>query len=241
MCSVLEGWSKAYLIEVMTLHHIDSGLRRVFLHLHQGARTEHIPGFVTLSDGVSRKLFFRGKRYVCAKCSARHTYSEGCGEQLQENAEETNNTNTQENTTEIQQPTLNKQPQTENTPTANTRQKPDTTISGCNRTNTENQTKQTTKTNNLSTQRDKDERGDENFDISGMLSASQQGDFPLSPCMLTSVIPETQMDREGNNKATPAAKRNTKTMEKNKRKVGSQSRMTQFIDLLPLPQPPMKF
>ena len=76
--------------------HIDSGLRRVFLHLHQGVNPESIPGFITLSDGVSRKLYFRGKKYLCAKCSAKHTYLEGCAEQLpQESVEETNKNTTQ--------------------------------------------------------------------------------------------------------------------------------------------------
>ena len=72
--------------------HIDSGLRRVFLNLHQSVKPEDIPGHVTLSDGVPRKLYFLGERYVCAKRSARHTYLDGCAEGLlQENAEEPNN------------------------------------------------------------------------------------------------------------------------------------------------------
>ena len=222
--------------------HIDSGLRRVFLHLHQNVKPEDIPGYVTLSDGVPRKLFFRGKRYVCAKCSARHTYLEGCAEGLsQENAEEPNNDNTQETTTQKQQTKTNKHPQTENSVTANKQQKPDNTTSGRNRTNTINRTDHMNKTSNLSTHKDKDEKGEEDFNISGVLSASQQGDFPLSPCMLTTIIPETQIDREGNKKATPAAKPNAKPMEKNRRKTGSQSRMTKMIDPLPLCQPPMKF
>ena len=39
----------------------DSGPQRVFLHLHKGVNPEDIPGFVTLSDGVPRKLYSRGK------------------------------------------------------------------------------------------------------------------------------------------------------------------------------------
>ena len=53
--------------------YIDSGLRRVFLHLHQGVISEEIPAYITLSNGVSRKLYFRGEKYVCPKCSAHHT------------------------------------------------------------------------------------------------------------------------------------------------------------------------
>ena len=78
-----------------------------------------------------------------------------------------------------------------------------------------------------------------------MLSASQQGEFPLSPCVLTIVISETpimvieetpisQIDREGN-------KRNIKSMETNKKKVGTQSRMTKMFNPLSLRHPPIKF
>ena len=223
--------------------HIDSGLRRVFLHLHQGVNPESIPGFIALSDGVHRKLYFKGKKYLCAKCSTTHTYLEGCAEQLpQESVEETNKNTTQEKTTNKQQQMTNKQRQTEDTPTATKQQKHNSTISGRDRTTTENATKQTTDTHNVPTNKDNNERGEENLEISGMLSTSQQSDFPLSPCVLTTVIPETpvtigetpisQLDREGNKKAIPAAKHNTKAMDTNRKEKGSQSRRTQLIDPL---------
>ena len=85
---------------------------------------------------------------------------------------------------EKQQPKSNKQPQTENTITVNKRQQPDNTTSGRNRRNTVNRTEQTGRTSNLSTHKDKDKREEEKFNISGMLSASQQGDFPISPCVI---------------------------------------------------------
>ena len=223
--------------------HIDSGLRRVFLHLHQGVNPESIPGFIALSDGVHRKLYFKGKKYLCAKCSTTHTYLEGCAEQLpQESVEETNKNTTQEKTTNKQQQMTNKQRQTEDTPTATKQQKRNSTISGRDRTTTENATKQTTDTHNVPTNKDNNERGEENLEISGMLSTTQQSDFPLSPCVLTTVIPETpvtigetpisQLDREGNKKAIPAAKHNTKAMDTNRKEKGSQSRRTQLIDPL---------
>lgn len=136
----------------------------------------------------------------------------------------------------------NKQRQTEDTPTATKQQKRNSTISGRDRTTTENATKQTTDTQNVPTNKDNNERGEENLEISGMLSTSQQSDFPLSPCVLTTVIPETpvtigetpisQLDREGNKKAIPAAKHNTKAMDTNRKEKGSQSRRTQLIDPL---------
>ena len=227
--------------------HVDSGLRRVFLHLHQGVNPESIPGFITLSDGVYRKLYFKGKRYLCAKCSTTHTYLEGCAEQLpQESVEETNSNTTQEKTTSEQQQMTNTQRQTEDTPTATKQQKHNSTFFGRNRTTTENAFERTTDTNNVPTNKDNNERGEENFEISGMLSASQQSDSPLSPCVLTTVIPETpvivigetptsQIDREGNKKAIPAAKHNTKAMVTNRKEKGSQPRRTQLINPLHLP------
>ena len=240
--------------------HIDSGLRRAFLHLHQNVKPEDIPGHVTLSDGVSRKLYFKGKRYVCAKCSSHHTYLEGCAEQMLEgSAEEPNNNNkmTQENNTEKQQKTVqensNKHPQTNNrsTPTDTAQQKLDSTICGRNRTTTETRTEQITRTDNLSTTEDKEERGEEDFDVAGMQTTSQQGDFPLSPCVLTTVIPESpvmiieetpasQMDREGDNTATPAAKQDKKPMGTNRKQVGTKARATKLIDPLPLHNPRWK-
>ena len=228
--------------------HVDSGFRRVFLHLHQGMNLESIPGFITLSDGVHRKLYFKGKTYLCAKCSTTHTYLEGCAEQLpQQSVEETNNNTTQEKTTNEQQQITNTQRQTEDTPTATKQQKRNSSFFGRNRTTTENAFKQTTDTNIVPTNKGNNERGEENFEISGMLSASQQSIFTLSPCVLTKVIPETpvtvigetptsQIDREGNKKAIPAAKHNTKAMVTNRKEKGSQPRRTQLINPLRLPR-----
>lgn len=192
------------------------------------------------------ELFIYVKRYLCAKCSTTHTYLEGCAEQLpQESVEETNSNTTQEKTTSEQQQMTNTQRQTEDTPTATKQQKHNSTFFGRIRTTTENAFERTTDTNNVPTNKGNNERGEENFEISGMLSASQQSDFPLSPCVLTKVIPETpvtvigetptsQIDREGNKKAIPAAKHNTKAMVTNRKEKGSQPRRTQLINPLHL-------
>lgn len=58
----------------------DSGLRKVILDLHEDCTPRDVPGFWTTSDGVERKLFFRGKVFFCSKCRRNHTYSEGCAE-----------------------------------------------------------------------------------------------------------------------------------------------------------------
>ena len=54
---------------------IDSGLRKVILDLHEDCTPWDVPGFWTTSDGVERKLYFRGKVFFCAKCCQNHTYS----------------------------------------------------------------------------------------------------------------------------------------------------------------------
>ena len=53
--------------------YIDSGLQRVFLHLHQGVKPEDIPRYITLPDRVSRKLYFRGEKYVPSAVLTIHT------------------------------------------------------------------------------------------------------------------------------------------------------------------------
>ena len=43
---------------------IDSGLRKIFFLLHEGVEARNLPGFITTSDGIRRKLFFQGKSLV---------------------------------------------------------------------------------------------------------------------------------------------------------------------------------
>ena len=58
--------------------HIDSGLQLIFIKLHKDVNTRDIPGSLRTSDGVWRKLFFRGKLYTCGGCGNKHTFTEGC-------------------------------------------------------------------------------------------------------------------------------------------------------------------
>ena len=122
---------------------------------------ESIPAFITLSDGVHRKLYFKGKRYLCAKCSTTHTYLEGCAEQLpQQSVEETNNNTTQEKITNEQQQITNTQRQTEDTPTATKQQKRNSSFFGRKRTTTENAFEQTTDTNIVPTNKGNNQKGE---------------------------------------------------------------------------------
>ena len=58
--------------------HIDSGLRLIFIILHKDVKARDIPVSLRTSDGVWRKLFFKGKLYTCGSCRTKHTYTEGC-------------------------------------------------------------------------------------------------------------------------------------------------------------------
>lgn len=40
---------------------IDSGLRKTFLLLHEGVKARDLPSFITTSDDITGKLFFRGE------------------------------------------------------------------------------------------------------------------------------------------------------------------------------------
>ena len=58
--------------------HIDSGLRLIFITLHKDVKTRDLPVSLRTSDGVWRKLFFKGKLYTCGGCGTKHNYTEGC-------------------------------------------------------------------------------------------------------------------------------------------------------------------
>ena len=77
----LEIYGSVKGIQRQTYHfnrRIDSGLRKIFLLLHDEVEARDLPGFITTSDGVRRKLFFQGRLFYCRKCGSRHTYHEGC-------------------------------------------------------------------------------------------------------------------------------------------------------------------
>ena len=50
---------------------IDSGIRKTFLLLHEGAKARDLPSFITTSDDIMGKLFFQGKSFYCNKCKGK--------------------------------------------------------------------------------------------------------------------------------------------------------------------------
>lgn len=128
---------------------------------------------------MKRKLFFKGKIYVSAKCSAIHTFSEDCAkETLQESARENNDTD--DTTQDNKQKTVH-----------------ENTKNNLKRTNklqitfNKNKTTQSAdvirhlrrKTKNSHTTANINKSGEDDIDLAGQLSTSQQEDFPQSLCV----------------------------------------------------------
>ena len=59
-------------------HQINNGLRCIILLLNMDVEAPDIPGFMTRSHGIRRKLFFQGKIFYCGRCHSKHTFHEGC-------------------------------------------------------------------------------------------------------------------------------------------------------------------
>ena len=53
-------------------HQIDSDL------LNEEVEARDIPGFMTRSDSIRRKLFFHGKVFYCGRWHSKHAFHEGC-------------------------------------------------------------------------------------------------------------------------------------------------------------------
>ena len=153
--------------------HIDSGVRKIILELEEGVLPRDLPWFVRTSDGVLRKLFFRGKVYLCRKCGTRHTFAERC----------LTSQNDEEHTSIQQKQTTITQQQTNNYAT---QQKQKTPTSGRNRTDHTQTTQHTPTTtakpqpNTMANTQDK-EGGNDN--IAGTPN-TQEDDFPLSPSLV---------------------------------------------------------
>ena len=59
-------------------HQVNRGLRRIVLLLNKDIKARDIPSFMTTSDGIRRKLFFKGKIFYCGKYHSKHTFHESC-------------------------------------------------------------------------------------------------------------------------------------------------------------------
>ena len=191
--------------------YIDSGIRQIFLILHKDVRTTDIPGTLYTSDGVWRKLFFKGKSYMCRNCGTKHTHTQGCPASQQYQFEQQQNYSTQQEhspevnsePTDAKQQTRNNtnaQHNPTNTDNANHAQQEHTTTNfGRNRTHSHIQEHINTEqqTNNIT--EDQNDRGVD--DTAGTYTNSQEEEFPQSPCVVSntrncSVAPSSANDRE---------------------------------------------
>ena len=180
--------------------HIDSGVRKIILELEEGVLPRDLPWFVRTSDGVLRKLFFRGKVYLCRKCGTRHTFTERCP----------TSQNDEEHTSIQQKQTAIPQQQTNN---YDTQQKQKTPTSGRNRTDHTQTTQHTPTTttkpqsNTMANTKDK-EGGNEN--LAGTPTI-QEDDFPLSPSL---VPPLSHFLPDANARETPLHINREQTIQK---------------------------
>ena len=201
--------------------HIDSGVRKIILELEEGVLPRDLPWSVRTSDGVFRKLFFRGKAYLCRKCGTRHTYTERC--LTSQNDEE--HTSVQQKQTTIQQQQTNNHA---------TQQKQKTPTPGRDRTD-HTQTIQHTPTaitkSQPNTMANTKDREGGNYNIAGT-PTTQEDDFPLSPSL---VPPLSHLLPDANARETPSHLNREQTIQKksmekaNSHQKGNQRRQTKLI------------
>ena len=180
--------------------HIDSGVRKIILELEEGVLPRDLPWFIRTSDGVLRKLFFRGKVYLCRKCGTRHTYAERC---LTSQNDEEHTSNQQKQTTIPQQQTNNH----------TTQQKQKTSTSGRDRTDhtqTIQHTPTTTTKSQPNTMANTKDREGGNYNIAGT-PTTQEDDFPLSPSL---VPPLSHLLPDANARETPSHINKEQTIQK---------------------------
>ena len=180
--------------------HIDSGVRKIILELEEGVLPRDLPWFIRTSDGVLRKLFFRGKVYLCRKCGTRHTYAECC---LTSQNDEEHTSNQQKQTTIPQQQTNNH----------TTQQKQKTSTSGRDRTDhtqTIQHTPTTTTKSQPNTMANTKDREGGNYNIAGT-PTTQEDDFPLSPSL---VPPLSHLLPDANARETPSHINKEQTIQK---------------------------
>ena len=210
-----------------TFANIDSGIRKIFLVRKNGVQTRDIPGFIRTSDGIRRKLHFRGKLYFCGGCLTKHTYTEGCpifqdghtnDQQIQ--LEQSNNTDTPQ-TEQHTKSSAQTEQNTENITNLTT------SVVGRNRTKraqTEQHTDDTKKNKQTKQNTETDtNKGEDNTNITGTPN-SQEEEFPMSPCVVSNTprpypadAANSLTNREGNTDSKSMEKGN-KTRKDNPKK-----------------------
>ena len=188
-------------------------------------KTRDIPWSVRTSDGIWRKLFFKGKVYNCRDCGTKHSHSEGCPTPQQNEQTHQQETNSKEtNPTETVPVPNNTIPETHN---PITQPNSTTTKPGPNRTHSQPRERIVTQTEPDNTT-ENNNKGEVDT-ITGTPS-SQEVDFPQSPCVVSELtrnnpsIHPSVKNRELNDKTQ-------KSMEKIRAKnTGTPRRKTKQIE-----------
>lgn len=93
-------------------NNIESGLQKIFLMLNNAVQSRDIPGYIRILDGMWRKLFFKGKLYLCGGCSTKYTYTESCP--VSHDEQQKNNNDQQQVKTQQERPNTQQNPETSN-------------------------------------------------------------------------------------------------------------------------------
>ena len=165
--------------------HIDTGLRMVFITLNRDVKARDLPTFLRTSDGVRRKLFFKGKLYICRNCGTKHTYTEGCPPEASQHyqPEHEQNVKTTE-TTNIPQQKHNTETCGRDRTNSLTRKHTNTTREYTNTTQQSNNQQHTNKNNTTNTTRDNNDKRVEDMRAGAPMN-TEEVDFPLSPCVIS--------------------------------------------------------
>ena len=165
--------------------HIETGLRMVFITLNRDVKARDLPTFLRTSDGVRRKLFFKGKLYICRNCGTKHTYTEGCPPEASQHyqPEHEQNVKTTE-TTNIPQQKHNTETCGRDRTNSLTRKHTNTTREYTNTTQQSNNQQHTNKNNTTNTTRDNNDKRVEDMRAGAPMN-TEEVDFPLSPCVIS--------------------------------------------------------
>ena len=155
--------------------HVDTGLWMILITLNEDVKARDIPTSLRTSDGVRRKLFFKGKLYICRDCGTKHTFTEGCPSEVsqQHQQEHEQNTTTTEN--------IDMQQQKPSTKTCRRNRTHSLTQEHTNSTQQSNEEQHSNKNSTTNTTGSKDDKGAENM-RAGTPMNTQEVDFPLSLC-----------------------------------------------------------
>ena len=202
--------------------HVDTGLRLIFITLNPDVKARDLPIFLSTSDGVRRKLYFKGKLYICRDCGTKHTFTEGCPPEAsqQDQPEHEQNVKITE-TTNIPQQIHNTETCGRNRTHSPTRKHTNTTQEYTNTTQQPNKQQHPNKNSTTNTTRDKNDKRVEDM-RAGTPMNTEEVDFPLSPGVI-SKTPFATPVRETRDKPSFSKNREidklTKSVDKVKTKI----------------------